>query len=100
MASEAGIFTNLEQVRGESVLVGDNERLVVQGKGEVRMKVGSESLVLKEVFLVPGIAGKLLSTIAATRHAGTACLTSGGVATLYRQGRMLVTAKVSKMMAC
>jgi hypothetical protein len=96
MASEAGIFTNLEQVRGESVLVGDNECLEVQGKGEIRMKVGSESLVLKDVLLVPGIARNLMSTIAATRHAGTVCLTSGGVATLYRQGRMLVSAKVSK----
>jgi hypothetical protein len=96
MASEAGIFTNLEPVRGESVLVGDNERLEVRGKGEVRMNVGSETLVLKEVLLVPGIARNLLSTIAATRHAGTACLKLEGVATLYRQGRMLVTAKVSK----
>jgi hypothetical protein len=60
------------------------------------MKVGSDSLVLKEVLLVPGIARNLLSTTAATRRAGSACLTLEGVATLYRQGRMLVTAKVSK----
>jgi hypothetical protein len=42
MASEAGFFTNLEQVRGEPVLVGDNERLEVQVKGEVRMKSSKE----------------------------------------------------------
>jgi hypothetical protein len=96
MASEAGMFTNFVEVRGESVLVGDNKPLEVRGKGDVRMKVGTENLLLKSVLLVPNIARNLLSAIAATRDTGTACLTSGGVATLYRQGRMLVTAKVSK----
>jgi hypothetical protein len=62
------MFTNFVEVRGESVLVGENEALEVRGKGNVRMRVGTENLVLKNVLLVPNIARNLLSTIAATRY--------------------------------
>jgi hypothetical protein len=63
VVSEAGIFTHFAEARGEPVLVVDK----VQGKGDVRMRVSSQHLVLKNVLLVPGIARNLLSRIAAMR---------------------------------
>lgn len=65
-------------MHGRSVLVGDIERFVVAGKGEVRMRVGNVNLVLRNVLHVPGIARNILSAIAATRTSGTVCVTSEG----------------------
>jgi hypothetical protein len=67
VVSEARIFTHFAEARGEPVLVGGNERLEVQGKGDVRMRASSQHLVLKNVLLVPGIARNLLSRISAMR---------------------------------
>jgi len=61
MSGDKKWFNELDQSFKHSVKLGNDSRMEVVGKGNVRMKVNGQILVITEVFFVPDLKTNLLS---------------------------------------
>lgn len=61
MSGDIKWFSELDQSFKHSVKLGNDSRLEVVGKGNVRMKVNEQVVVITEVFFVPDLKSNLLS---------------------------------------
>lgn len=61
MCGNKDLFCDLDSSFRESVKLGNDSSLTVQGKGKVRMEVNGIVLVIAGVFYVPNLKNNLLS---------------------------------------
>ena len=61
MCGEKSLFCELDSNFTESVKLGSDSKLAVQGKGKIRFEVNGIVFVIPEVFYVPDLKNNLLS---------------------------------------
>ena len=61
MCGDKSLFTDLNEGFKQEVKLGNNMRMDVLGKGNVRLQVSSFTHVVSEVFFVPKLKNNLLS---------------------------------------
>jgi hypothetical protein len=45
----------------ETVKLGDNSKMAVMGKGNVKLRIGGKVVVITDVYYLPGLSSNLLS---------------------------------------
>ena len=89
MSGEYGMFTNLNETFQHSVKLGNNSRMQVVGKGNVKLVLNGVVHVLSEVYYVPELSNNLLS-IGQFQDNGLAVLFKGGLCKIYHPQRGLI----------
>lgn len=54
-------FLNLDETFRVSVKLGDNSKMLVMGKGSIKLQIGSLTQVISEVYYIPDLKNSLLS---------------------------------------
>ncbi|KAK0604649.1 hypothetical protein LWI29_017831 [Acer saccharum] len=88
-----------EAKREDMVKLGNNSRMTVMGKGNVRLKVNGLTHVVTEVFFVPDLKNNLLS-IGQLQEKGLAILIKHGLCRIYHptKGLLIQTAMSANRM--
>lgn len=89
MCGNRGMFTNLDESFLHSVKLGNNSRMNVVGKGNVKLLLNGVNHVVHEVYYVPELKNNLLS-IGQLQERGLAILIKGGVCKVYHPMKGLI----------
>lgn len=89
MCGDKALFSNLNESFRQMVKLGNNSRMTVIGKGNVRLKVNGSSHVVTEVLYVPELKNNLLS-IGQLQEKGLAILIQHGKCKIYHPERGLI----------
>ncbi|KAA8519314.1 hypothetical protein F0562_013570 [Nyssa sinensis] len=89
MCGNRGMFINLDESFLHSVRLGNNSRMNVVGKGNVRLLLNGVNHVVHEVYYVPDLKNNLLS-IGQLQERGLAILIKGGVCKVYHPTKGLI----------
>lgn len=60
MCADKHLFSELEEF-GQSVTLGNNSKMIVMGKGNIRLQIAELTQLITDVFSIPGLKIKLLS---------------------------------------
>lgn len=89
MCGDKSLFTDLNEDFRQKVKLGNNTRMDVLGKGNVRLKVSGFTHVVSEVFFVPELKNNLLS-IGQLQEKGLAILIQHGMLKIYHPEKGLI----------
>lgn len=89
MCGDKKIFCELNEDFRQMVRLGNNTRISVMGKGNVRLKVNNINHVVTEVFFVPELKNNLLS-IGQLQERGLAILIRHGMCRIYHPQKGLI----------
>lgn len=89
MCGNRGMFTNLDESFLHSVKLGNNSRMNVVGKGNVKLLLNGVNHVVHEVYYVPELKNNLLS-IGQLQERGLVILIKGGVCKIYHPTKGLI----------
>ncbi|KAM7502462.1 hypothetical protein LguiB_001366 [Lonicera macranthoides] len=82
-------FAVLNEAYTHSVKLGDNSRIKVMGKGNIKLQMNGTNQVLTDVFYVPDLKNNLLS-VGQLQERGLAILIQNGECRLYHPKRGLI----------
>lgn len=82
-------FTDLDEGFRQSVRLGDNSRMMVTGKGNIRLQVNGLTQVITSVYFVPELKNNLLS-IGQLQERGLAILIKTGLCKVFHPRRGLI----------
>ncbi|TXG65249.1 hypothetical protein EZV62_006524 [Acer yangbiense] len=99
MCGDKTFFCELNENFRQMVKLGNNSRMTVMGKGNVRLKVNGLTHVVTEVFFVPDLKNNLLS-IGQLQEKGLAILIKHGLCRIYHptKGLLIQTAMSANRM--
>lgn len=89
MCGYRGMFTNLDESFQHSVKLGNNSRMSVAGKRNVKLLLNGVNHVVNEVYYIPELKNNLLS-IGQLQERGLAILTQRGVCKIYHPEKGLI----------
>jgi hypothetical protein len=89
MCGEKNIFCELDSNFRESVKLGNNSRLAVQGKGNIRLEVKGIMFIITDVFYVPDLKNNLLS-IGQLQEKGMAVFIQHGKCKIFHSEKGLI----------
>lgn len=89
MTGEKTWFTDLDENFKHSVRLGNITRLVVQGKGRIRVEVGGITQVVTDVYYVPHLTNTLLS-IGQLQEKQLKIIIENGLCRIYHHQRVLI----------
>ena len=89
MSGKKELFCHLDEGFKDSVKLGNDASLIVQGKGSVQMEIDGLMNVITEVFYVPDLKNNLLS-IGQLQEKGLAVLMRHGVCKIFHPERGLI----------
>nr|DAD19628.1 TPA_asm: hypothetical protein HUJ06_021091 [Nelumbo nucifera] len=89
MCGDAMMFSELDESFRQQVKLGNNSRMTVKGRGNVRLHMNGLNHVITEVFYVPELKNNLLS-IGQLQEKGLAILIHGGMCKIYHPDRGLI----------
>eukprot|EP00257_Ricinus_communis_P024695 XP_025012109.1 uncharacterized protein LOC112533883 [Ricinus communis] len=89
MCGDKNEFEHFDETFRQKVTLGNNTKLNVLGKGNVRLKVSGFSYTVREVFFVPELKNNLL-TIVQLQEKGLAILIQGGTLKFYHPDKGLI----------
>ncbi|KAI5438107.1 hypothetical protein KIW84_024012 [Lathyrus oleraceus] len=79
-------FIELDQSFRHNVKLGNDSKLVVMGKGKIRMKIDGRVMVITEVFYIPDLKSNLLS-IGQLQERNLSILIKNGCCSIYHDVR-------------
>ena len=82
-------FSNIDETFKHSVKLGNNTRMGVMGKGNIRLEFNGTTQVVTDVYYVPALKNNLLS-IGQLQERGLAILIHNGECKLYHPRRGLI----------
>ena len=82
MCGDRTLFSNIDDGFRQMVRLGNNTRIRVLGKGNVKLRVNGVSFTVTEVYYVPELKNNLLS-VGQFQEKGLAILMKGGVCKVY-----------------
>eukprot|EP00257_Ricinus_communis_P026661 XP_025014075.1 uncharacterized protein LOC112535637 [Ricinus communis] len=99
MCGDKKWFSHIDESFKQTVKLGNDTRIVVTGKGNVKLKVGGLVQVITDVYYIPELKNNLLS-IGQLQEKGIAILIRDGECRLYhqRQGLIMKTAMTANRM--
>nr|KYP60819.1 Retrovirus-related Pol polyprotein from transposon TNT 1-94 [Cajanus cajan] len=89
MSGDRKWFTELDQSFRHSVKLGNDFKLNVMGKGNVRMKLGGRTVTITEVFYTPDLKSNLLS-IGQLQERNLSILIKNGCCSIYHDTEGLI----------
>ena len=92
-------FSDLDEEFRQSVKLGNNSKMAVLGKGNIRMQIAGVIQVITDVFYIPELKNNLLS-IGQLQERGVAILIQHGLCKLYhpKKGLIMQTAMSANRM--
>jgi transposase InsO family protein len=92
-------FSDLEEEFWQSVKLGNNSKMVVLGKGNIRLQIAGVTQVITDVFYIPKLKNNLLS-VGKLQERGVALLIQHGVCRVYhpKKGLIMQTAMFANRM--
>uniref|UniRef100_A0A2N9FY74 Integrase catalytic domain-containing protein n=1 Tax=Fagus sylvatica TaxID=28930 RepID=A0A2N9FY74_FAGSY len=92
-------FSDLDEEFRESVKLGNNSKMAVLGKGNIRLQIAGVTQVITDVFYIPELKNNLLS-IGQLQERGVALLIQHGVCRVYhpKKGLIMQTAMSANRM--
>lgn len=82
-------FFNLDEKFRQSVKLGDNSRMMVMGRGDIKLQVDGLTQVITEVYYIPELRNNLLS-IGQLQEKNLAILIQYGICKIYHPRRGLI----------
>lgn len=86
MCGEKEWFSDIDEDYKHHVKLGDNSKMAVMGKGNVRMEIGGASHIITNVYYIPELKNNLIS-IGQLLEKGFSILMQNGVCRLYHPSR-------------
>uniref|UniRef100_A0A2N9GIX8 Integrase catalytic domain-containing protein n=1 Tax=Fagus sylvatica TaxID=28930 RepID=A0A2N9GIX8_FAGSY len=92
-------FSDLDEEFRESVKLGNNSKMAVLGKGNIRLQIAGVTQVITDVFYIPELKNNLLS-VGQLQERGVALLIQHGVCRVYhpKKGLIMQTAMSANRM--
>lgn len=95
MSGDKELFTSLNEKFKHSVKLGNNSRMEVAGKGNIKLLLNGMMSTITEVYYVPELKNNLLS-VGQLQEKGLAILIQGGMCKIYHPEKgLLVESKMS-----
>uniref|UniRef100_A0A2N9EXA4 Integrase catalytic domain-containing protein n=1 Tax=Fagus sylvatica TaxID=28930 RepID=A0A2N9EXA4_FAGSY len=82
-------FSDLDEEFRESVKLGNNSKMAVLGKGNIRLQIAGVTQVITDVFYIPELKNNLLS-VGQLQERGVALLIQHGVCRVYHPKKGLI----------
>ncbi|KAI3768676.1 hypothetical protein L2E82_19506 [Cichorium intybus] len=89
MCGDKGRFVDLDQSFSNTVKLGNNTRMKVEGKGNMKLILNGITFVIKDVYFVPELKNNLLS-IGQLQQKGLSFLFQSGMCKVFHQDRGLI----------
>ena len=89
MCGDARMFSELDESFRQKVKLGNNSRIIVKGRGNVKLQLNGFNYVLKAVFYVSELKNNLLS-IGQLQEKGLAIMIHDGLCKIYHPGKGLI----------
>lgn len=89
MCGDAMMFSELDENFRQQVKLGNNTRMTVKGRGNVRLHVNGFNRIIAGVFYVPDLRNNLLS-IGQLQEKGLAILIQAGLCKIYHPDKGLI----------
>lgn len=89
MCGNRALFSNLDESFNHSVKLGNNSKMEVTRKGNVKFLINNVEHIFTEVFYVPELKNNLLS-IGQLQERGLSILIEGGVCQIFHPSKGLI----------
>ena len=89
MCGSRSFFSNFDGNFRQSVKLGDNSKMMVMGKGNIRLQVGGMTQVITEVYFAPELKNNLLS-VGQLLEKGLTILIQDGMCNIYHPERGVI----------
>lgn len=89
MCSDKNLFTDLNENFRRMVSLGNNTKMNVLGKGNVRLQVNGLTRIVSEVYFVPELKSKLLN-LGQLQEKGLSILIRHGILKIYHPEKRLI----------
>ena len=97
MCGERDWFVDLDKSFSQNVKLGDDRRMMVKGRGSIRLQINGSVQLITSVYFVPGLKSNLLS-VGQLQEKGLRLVIDDGLCEIWhkQQKRMIMQTRMSK----